>query len=109
MSRKTTKAAEAAITRYNEQVAHMERVIRVRDTQPECNWTGFTKQCTPEFVEGYMTGLKDATEGVIHQQNCYHGFSYVGPDGKWLSRGDLETITEHPDYRDWRVMFWVQK
>jgi hypothetical protein len=109
MARKTTKAAQAAIIRYTESVVHMEHVINIRNTQPECNWTSFTKQCTPEFVEGYMTGMKNATESVIHQQECYHGFNYIGPDGKRLIRGELESIDQHPDYRDWRVMFLVQK
>jgi hypothetical protein len=53
--------------------------------------------------------MKNATESVIHQQECYHGFNYIGPDGKRLIRGELESIDQHPDYRDWRVMFLVQK
>ena len=107
MSRKTTKAAEAAIERFNSSLKYIQEVIQTRNTQKECNWTSWTKKCTPEFIEGYMMGMKDATEAVLHQQNCYHGFNYVDADGHWLRRGEYESIDQHPEYRDWQVYFAI--
>jgi hypothetical protein len=109
MTRKTTKAAEAAIIRFDNARRSFEDILKTRERTKEEHWSSYTKKCTPEHVDSFATGMLEATQGIIFQQNCYHGFVYLNANGDRLIRGELESIDQHPEFRVWRIAFCVVK
>lgn len=106
--RKTTKAALAAIQRYNASREHFEGVLKTLERLPVENWTEHTKKWTPEVIDAYMRGFMAATEGVIFDQNCWGGFYRVDENGEFLNFDGHLLIEDNPKYRDWRVKFIVR-
>lgn len=107
--RKTTKAALAAIQRYNASREHFEGILKTRAKYPEENWTEHTKKWTPEVIDAYMRGFMGATESIIHDQGCWAGFYHLNGQGEYLRFDGHLLIENHPEYRDWRVKFLVRE
>jgi len=107
--KKTTKAALAAIQRYNASREHFEGILKTRAKYPEENWTEHTKKWTPEVIDAYMRGFMGATEGVISDQKCWAGFYYVDESGEFLHFDGHLLIENNPKYREWRVKFVVRE
>lgn len=107
--KKTTKAALAAIQRYNASREHFEGILKTRAKYPEDSWTEHTKKWTPEYINAYMRGFLGATEGVLHDQGCWAGFYYIDSKGEYLKFDGHLMIENHPEYRDWRVKFLVRE
>ena len=107
--KKTTKAALAAMHRFDCALAHVEGILKTRAKYPEENWTEHTKKWTPDFINAYMRGFLGATECVIHDQNCWAGFYYIDSAGEYLHFDGYNAIEDNPEYRDWRVKFLVRE
>jgi hypothetical protein len=108
MARKTTKIALLVVEQYAHAVQRMEEVVTVRETIAEENWTDFTKQCTPEYIDVYLAGMRAIVENVLMKQECYHGFCYIDHKGVCLNSFGYDFVTQHPEYRDWRVKFYTK-
>lgn len=106
--KKTTKAALAAMHRFDCALAHVEGILKTRAQYPEENWTDHTHKWTPEFIDAYMRGFLAATECVIHDQNCWAGSYYLDSKGEYLRHDGYNVIDDNPEYRNWRVKFIVR-
>lgn len=106
MARKTTKIALDAIIRFEEAIAHFEEVLRVKQLPLE-NQARHIREKSIEFYEGWLSGVQMMTEFILHEQRCYHGFGYVDSNLKSLDwQGVYEHITQHPEYRKYRVHYY---
>ena len=107
MARKTTKAAQKAIHRFDEALKHYEEVIRIK-ALPEETQANHIREKSLDYFEGWIHGIQSMTESILHDENCYHGFHYVDSKGEWLTADGLEYITEHPEYRCFRVSYYTK-
>lgn len=107
--KKTTKAALAAMHRFDCALAHVEGILKTRAKYPEEDWAEHTKKWTPEFIDAYMRGFLGATESIIHDQGCWAGFYHLNSQGEYLRFDGHLLIENHPEYRDWRVKFLVRE
>ena len=61
-----------------------------------------------DWYEGWIRGAQSITESILHSERCYHGFYYVDSNGNFLTCNDGEYIHEHPEYREFRIKFYVK-
>lgn len=103
MSRKkSTKRALEAIAMFQEQLKHYELCIKIKSYPIESQPSWYQDKSL-EYFEGWITGILSVVENIIHKENSWKGFHYVDSNGEWLSAGEYEYITKHPEYRNFRV------
>lgn len=105
--RKTSKKAMAILEKFNNNLEYFEEVLRVKKLPLE-NQNNFIKDHSIEWFEGWISGIKSATEDFLFIDHCYHGFHYVDSLGNWLTADDGKYITDHQEYRDFRVKYFTK-
>ena len=105
MARKTTKAAEQMIEQYDNFLEYYNGLIK----NVELEGSGVASTNRKMELLGIITGMKIMTETFLHQQNCYHGYYYIDDSGKFFDKGDYRYITDHPDFRNYRVRFNIKR
>lgn len=117
MARKTTKSALNAIKRYEEACRRVDEIFSDKKTIPAEYQADWLKDKSEEYWLGWIHGIQAATEGVLHDENCWHGFQYVDTrfqyiglyesvDGVWTKV--REDVREHPEYENYRVSYGVK-
>lgn len=94
------------LSRHQQQMDHVEEVLRVKRTVPLENQAEHVKSRSEDYWIGIAHGASNMLESVLHEYKCYAGFHHVGPkttlDGEpfhpWVNMG-------HPDYTSWRVSY----
>jgi hypothetical protein len=100
--RKTTKAAKQAIDNHIDMLRGTEQCLRDLEIVPP-----IPGMRTREFYEGWITGVQSLTEAILHQERCYRGYYYVDSAGLPLVVRNGDHITDHPEYREYRVRFFT--
>ena len=109
MARKTTKAANSLIERFNATRQGMDNILSQRTKSNPEFWSSFMRKHDEDYVGTFMYAQQQLVEQFLMDQNCYHGFYYVDGTGQRLDwRGKFESVDKHPDYRCWRVVFFRQ-
>lgn len=105
--RKTTKRALKAIDVFNENLQYFEKVMNAKKLPIE-NQACFVQDHSVDWFEGWISGIKAATEHILFADNCYHGFCYVDKYGNWLTVEDGQRIDDHLEYKDFRVKYFTK-
>ena len=109
MARKTTKIGLELVKQYDLMRKLCEEYLVLNATRKPEELAEHVLKYTPEYVEVLMEGMRRMLETVLMEQNCYHGFHYVGPKGEHLLwSGVYERVTLHPDFREWRISYYTK-
>lgn len=96
--KKSTKVVVEALVRHSDFIRHCSdrlRDLRVRPDQV----TSWIRQSDERWI-GMAKGANVMTEELLHQQNCYNGFCYLGEEGGMYAHPD------DADFCEWRRKYF---
>jgi len=106
--KKTTKAALKAIDVFEKALKHFEEVIHIKTTYKPENVAVCYRKKTIDWYEGWISGVLSVCQQTLHDENCYFGYQHIDSKGQWLNFEDGQYITDHPEYRSYRISFYTR-
>lgn len=106
MARKTTKVATKQLERYEERMRHYEEILRVKNLGENVpNWIA---EKTVDYWMGCIDSLIASTEGVLFDENCYHGFYHCDENRERILLPESMNFRDNEKFRDWRRCYYTK-
>ncbi|CAB4168889.1 hypothetical protein UFOVP1516_35 [uncultured Caudovirales phage] len=99
MARKNpTKAVVKALERHRDFIRHVSDRLKDLRVRPE-QVTSWMRQSEERWI-GMAEGANVMLEDLLHDQNCYNGFCYLGEEGGMYGKPD------DADFCEWRRSYF---
>lgn len=100
MARKATKLVKHMVDRHIEVVKHYTNVIAAKERGDE---NPFYKDKSISHFESLATGQAMMLETLLHESGCYMGFQHVNKNLAGPIKDD------HPEYAEWRRIYFIKE
>lgn len=104
----TTAIGKNIIEHYYNQLKWVTDCIYAKSLPIE-NQTEYVQTRSIDYFVGVIVGTLATVDYILMRENCYYGFDYMDGDGNIIYPENGKSITEHPDYIEWRVKFIVKE
>lgn len=99
MARKNpTKVVVKALERHQDFIIHVSDRLKDLRVRPE-QVASWIRQSEDRWI-GMAEGANVMIEDLLHIQNCYNGFCYLGEDGRMYAH------PEDDDFAEWRRKYF---